>query len=66
MDDADMAQADIELALKGQLSAVSRLDSVAATGACLNCGEALAEGQRWCDSDCRDDWSRSGQTKVSG
>ena len=29
-----------------------------ATGFCLNCGEPLPPGQRWCDSDCRDDWER--------
>lgn len=28
------------------------------TGVCLNCSEELYEiGQRWCDSECRDDWS---------
>ena len=27
-----------------------------ATGFCLNCGEPLPAGQRWCDTDCRDDW----------
>jgi hypothetical protein len=28
------------------------------TGSCLNCGEDLHEiGQRWCDADCREDWS---------
>ena len=26
----------------------------AATGHCLNCGEPLAEGRRWCGADCRD------------
>ena len=28
------------------------------TGSCLNCGEDMHElGQRWCDADCREDWS---------
>ncbi|MDR1646826.1 MAG: hypothetical protein LBR88_02170 [Zoogloeaceae bacterium] len=27
-----------------------------ATGFCLNCGAPLAQGLRWCDTDCRDDW----------
>jgi hypothetical protein len=29
-----------------------------ATGFCLNCGEPLSDGRRWCDADCRDDWQR--------
>lgn len=28
------------------------------TGHCLYCGAPLAEGLRWCDVDCRDDWER--------
>lgn len=30
----------------------------AETGHCLNCGPdaPLPPGQRWCDTDCRDDW----------
>lgn len=27
-------------------------------GACHNCDEPLASGQRWCDADCRHDWER--------
>ncbi|GHT86961.1 hypothetical protein AGMMS49960_06820 [Betaproteobacteria bacterium] len=27
-----------------------------ATGFCLNCGEPVAPGLRWCDVECRDDW----------
>lgn len=30
----------------------------AATGHCLWCAEPLADGQRWCNSECRDDWQR--------
>jgi hypothetical protein len=29
---------------------------VEATGNCLNCGEPLSAGQRWCDQDCQHDW----------
>jgi hypothetical protein len=29
-----------------------------ATGFCLNCGEPLPEGERWCGPECRDDWER--------
>ena len=30
-----------------------------ATGYCLECGEAVEEGRRWCPGvDCRDAWQR--------
>jgi lipopolysaccharide biosynthesis regulator YciM len=29
-----------------------------ATGFCLECGEPVAEGVRWCCPECRDDWER--------
>lgn len=32
---------------------------VKGTGACLSCGEAIAdERKRWCDASCRDEWQR--------
>lgn len=33
-------------------------DGPAATGACLNCEHPLPAQQRWCDADCREDWSK--------
>jgi hypothetical protein len=33
-------------------------DGPAATGHCLNCDARLAPKQRWCDSNCRDDWQK--------
>ena len=27
-------------------------------GSCLNCGDQVGDGLRWCDADCRDDWER--------
>lgn len=29
-----------------------------ATGFCLNCDEAVAEGRRFCDFDCMTQWER--------
>lgn len=29
-----------------------------ATGFCLNCGEPLEPGVRWCNRDCSTDWSK--------
>lgn len=31
------------------------------TGFCANCGESIAPLLRWCDSNCRDDWSKRTQ-----
>jgi len=28
------------------------------TGHCLECGEPVSDGKRWCDNFCRDDWQR--------
>ena len=33
--------------------------SVPPTGECLYCGTALAQGERWCDVECRDEWERA-------
>ena len=36
-------------------------------GYCMNCGEAIARGCRFCDSDCRDDWeSRARAVRRAG
>ena len=29
-----------------------------ATGFCLNCGEALEDGRRFCDFDCMSQWEK--------
>lgn len=57
MDISDTATAreelDRDLALKAR-----KPPGPAATGFCLFCDADVAEGLRWCDSDCRDDWER--------
>jgi hypothetical protein len=58
MDEADRAQIEIEHALLGRVAAARARTLVAPVGACLNCGEELPEGVRWCDAGCRDDWAR--------
>jgi hypothetical protein len=35
------------------------------TGVCLNCGELVSDGLRWCDPECRDDWEHR-QRQSSG
>lgn len=32
-----------------------------ATGSCYNCGEPMADGLRFCDVHCRDDWQKRNQ-----
>jgi hypothetical protein len=59
-DIADLAQIQQEIqtarALKFRQSA-----GPAVTGYCLNCGEPLPDGRRWCDAACRDEWQRREQ-----
>ncbi|WP_341674972.1 hypothetical protein [Niveibacterium sp. SC-1] len=57
MDDMDRTQQLCETMLDRQLGAAREYrPAVQAMGACHNCGECLAEGKRWCDADCRNDW----------
>lgn len=49
---------DRALALKQR-----RPEGPAAVGACLHCDEPLADGRRWCDAGCRDDWQRARNTR---
>jgi hypothetical protein len=36
----------------------------AATGFCLNCDARMAQGQRWCDVNCRTDWEKAERAKA--
>lgn len=57
-DEADLAQAVIDLLLDASMQGVKKPGWPMPTGVCLNCGEPLKPGLRWCDADCRDDWQR--------
>lgn len=46
-------QQDLALSLKQR-----KPEGPQATGFCLNCDEPLADGARWCDEHCRDDWQQ--------
>jgi hypothetical protein len=58
-DEIDIAneRADIE---RANLIATIRNKSqtITPTGCCLECDAPVAEGLRWCDNHCRDDWQR--------
>lgn len=58
-DDADLSQDRMEKedALRRKYAPANTLE-VDATGACLNCGELVPSGVRWCDKDCQDDWQK--------
>lgn len=56
-DEADRSQDRLEL--EDELRRKYRfvvLDGPPATGNCLNCGEPLDAGKRWCNAECREDW----------
>lgn len=61
MDDIDWANQRDETLLAA-LVKVRRPTGPKATGACLWCEDPLADPtQRWCDSDCRDDYEIASQ-----
>lgn len=65
MEIIDRAQQEIERQLERSLQ-LTRNQGVKyrAIGHCLNCEEPLADGVRWCDADCRDDflkWENRGR-----
>lgn len=54
-DASDLATAHEELLRESALQ-LRKASAPEPCGACLNCGEPLEPGLRWCDTDCRDDW----------
>lgn len=54
IDDAnDLAEFHLQSALNNKAP-----EGPGHTGFCLNCDEPLSFPERWCDSDCREDWDR--------
>lgn len=47
---------ETDIALRQARAAAASLPEP--TGVCLNCCDAVPDGHRWCDADCRDDWER--------
>lgn len=56
MDEADVAQVEIELHERAMRTTKSA--ELAAIGECHNCGEALAPTQKFCDPDCEADYRK--------
>lgn len=49
-------QRNLELTIKAALSAKPK--ALPYTGLCYNCSESMAPGNRFCDTDCRDDYEK--------
>lgn len=59
MDELDLASDREQLACDKAVADIQNKPPAAlATGECLECGEPVAEGVRWCCKECRDDWQR--------
>lgn len=56
MDEADLAQDHIEKTLALQIAQARAKAAQQPSGECLNCGEPLGEGRRYCNSECREDF----------
>ncbi len=63
-DEADRAQAVIDLLLDAAIAGVKKPGGPKPAGFCLKCGAPLDQDRRWCDADCRDDWQRAAVRKT--
>lgn len=55
---SDLEALDLASSLIRQKLKAAKAKKVEATGCCLYCGEAVPEGHRWCDAECRDEWQK--------
>ena len=62
-DDADKTQDRIEIEDEIRKRYRKTYDYVKESGHCLNCGEVVPSGRRWCDKDCAEDWEYNQQRK---
>jgi len=63
-DEIDRANEEAEFFLSRSIrNNLAARRSISARGACLFCREALAEGLRFCDADCRDDFDRLSEAR---
>jgi hypothetical protein len=65
MDEIDKANERAAQFLAHSLANAARLQVAlpSANGHCLNCAETVATDERWCDTDCRDDWQARQQLR---
>lgn len=61
-DEADKADAyAFEMLTRAIAYASTRPPHLAPIGECYNCRASVAEGMRFCDKDCMDDWEKRNQ-----
>ena len=57
-DDLDRAAEREEIARTSALLTCKKPAGPVPNGTCHYCDEPVADGQRWCDEHCREDWER--------
>jgi hypothetical protein len=64
MDEADLANDLMELALSNKLKELAPLaPPVNDTGLCLGCGEPIEDTRRWHNAECREYWEQDNRRK---
>lgn len=59
MDEQDLASEREEIARKSAMLTSKRPEGPAPKGECYWCGERLPHPMRWCDADCRNEYTDS-------
>lgn len=58
MDTLDYLQEATDIIQQQQIAAArANVHPSNATGCCWYCGKSTDSKRRWCDADCRDDWT---------
>ena len=57
-DDADIASRHIEVDLARAMRQSLQPIGPEPTGRCYYCDEVVGDEERWCNAQCRDDWSK--------
>ena len=65
MDDADKASLHEQMTITAAIKSVrQRSKPLPPVGYCYYCSEPLKGGERFCDTDCRDDYERQEKSKA--
>lgn len=63
MDIADLAQEIEHLPVTAAIAAArNHTDTIPPCGQCYNCQASVPDGHRFCDADCRDDYTKRART----
>ena len=61
MDEVDMTAARTEREAEHLIEMGRKKEGPTPNGRCHYCDEIVADHQRWCDVECRDQWSRENE-----